>query len=176
MPRKLIRIYDQGTLHFITFSCYQRRALLGSARARNLFVRLLDETRERYGFALYGYVVMPDHVHLLIGEPKRGTPSTVMQVLKQRVSREMRRNRRRRQPPGQLALPFLRSADALPHFWQARFYDFNVWSARKIREKLDYMHQNPVKRRLVTRAEDWAWSSHRHYVQMGEPLVRMDPM
>jgi REP element-mobilizing transposase RayT len=69
--------------------------LLGTERARHLFLKVLDEVRERYDFALIGYVVMPEHIHLLISEPNVGTPSTVMQVLKQRVSRALHRRRRR---------------------------------------------------------------------------------
>src|SRR3989304_1088523 len=91
MHKRLKRYYGAGNLHFITCSCYQRRPLLGWARARNLFVRLLDETRGRYRFSLVGYVVMPDHIHLLMSEPEVGTPSVVMQVLKQRVSRRLRK-------------------------------------------------------------------------------------
>lgn len=84
MPKGLKRIYGYGHLHFITFSCYRRLPLLRSARARNLFVRVLDRVRGELGFKLAGYVVMPEHVHLLISEPARGTPSTVLKMLKQR--------------------------------------------------------------------------------------------
>ncbi|MGH9687867.1 MAG: transposase [Candidatus Acidiferrales bacterium] len=87
MPKGLQRIYGQGHLHFITFSCYRRLPLLRSARARNVFVHTLDRVRREYGFKLVGFVVMPEHVHLLISEPARGTPSTVLKMLKQRVSR-----------------------------------------------------------------------------------------
>src|SRR5712692_71101 len=88
MPTRLKRYYGQGQLHFVTFSCYRRLALLGTARARNMFVKELSRVRREYGFLLVGYVVMPNHVHLLMSEPKKGTPSTVMQMLKQRVSRK----------------------------------------------------------------------------------------
>jgi REP element-mobilizing transposase RayT len=75
-----------------------------------LFVKILDEVRSRFRFPLIGYVVMPEHVHLLIGEPRIGTPSKVMQVLKQRVSRAMRRKQK---PASHAQLlpgaPFLRS-------------------------------------------------------------------
>jgi putative transposase len=64
MANGLIRRYGQGHLHFITFTCFRRLPLLRSIRARNVFVQILSETRDRYGFALVGYVVMPEHVHL----------------------------------------------------------------------------------------------------------------
>ena len=83
--------------------------------------------RVEHQFRLIGYVVMPEHVHLLISEPKKGTPSTALQVLKQRVSRKMRK-RNRRPSDVQLRLGFAEDAAALQQFWQARFYDFNVYS------------------------------------------------
>src|SRR5229473_5679239 len=105
MPKGLKRYYGQGQLHFVTFSCYRRLALLGTARARNMFVKELCRVRREYGFSLVGYVVMPNHVHLLMSEPKKGTPSTVLQMLKQRVSRKMRK-KKSPTPKGQLALRF----------------------------------------------------------------------
>ena len=148
MPIGLKRHFGRGDLHFLTFSCYRRLPLLGTSRARNVFVRALGQMRKRYGFRLVGYVVMPNHVHLLMNEPAKGTPSTVLKALKQCVSRDLRRTGRRA-PAGQLKLAFSKWGEALPRFWQPRFYDFNVYSSRKKREKLEYMHANPVKRGLV---------------------------
>jgi REP element-mobilizing transposase RayT len=85
---------DFGHLHFITFCCYQRRTLLGSVRARNVAVQILREVRARYGFALIGYVIMPEHVHLLISEEDVVKPVTILQVFKQRVSRRLRGKKR----------------------------------------------------------------------------------
>lgn len=172
MPSKLKRRYGQGDLHFLTFSCYRRLPLLGSKRARNLFVCALEEVRERYGFQLIGYVVMPEHVHLLISEAPKATPSLVLKVLKQRVSRDLRR-RGRRAPPGQIRFAFDRN-DGLPRFWQPRFYDFNVWSAEKRAEKLQYMHMNPVTRGLVKHPKDWPWSSWSFYERGEVGLVHID--
>ena len=137
-------------------------------------MRILDEVREQCGFRVAGYVVMPEHVHLLIGEPRTGTPSTVMQVLKQRVSREARQRRRKTAPQGQLRFEFGGGMATLPQFWQRRFHDFNVWSAKKRSEKLKYMHMNPVKRGLVVRPEDWAWSSCAAYAGNGPGLLPID--
>jgi putative transposase len=174
MPKGLKRYYGQQHLHFITCSCYRRLPLLRSERARNTFAKILGQVRQRHGFALVGYVVMPEHIHLLIGEPARGTPSTVMQVLKQRVSRQLRR--KRRTSPAQLRLRFDRSEDSLPRFWQLRFHDFNVWSHKKRVEKLQYMHLNPVKRGLVTHPKHWPWSSFSFYASRKSGLIPIDPV
>ncbi len=82
MPIGLHRNHGAHHLHFITNSCYRRLPLFGSARARDCFLSVLEETRRKYRFVVVGYVVMPEHIHLLITEPETGSPSTVMQVLK----------------------------------------------------------------------------------------------
>jgi len=168
MPKDLKRRIGQGDLHFITFTCYQRRALLESVRARNLAVRILGEVRARYRFALLGYVIMPEHVHVLINEAC--LPAKVIQVFKQRVSRRMRGKKRR--CTGQLALRFTGEAE-LRRFWQRRYYDFNVYSEKKLREKLDYIHMNPVREKLAQHPRDWPWSSWAFY-EGGEALLAMD--
>jgi len=174
MRNPLQRHYGRGDLHFITFSCYRRRPYLGKARARDRFVKILGQVRSRYAFQLLGYVVMPEHVHLIVCEPKKGTPSQVLQVLKQRVSRALRR--RPRNASAQLSLPFCCREPEAPAFWQRRFYDFNVWSSGKLREKLNYMHGNPVQRRLVRHPRDWPWSSWSFYAT-GEPgLTEIDTL
>ena len=170
MPR-LNRCYGQGFLHFITFSCYRRPRLLGTARRRDLLLRLLEQTRKSYCLVVVGYVVMPEHVHLLISEPERGDPGTVVQVLKQRFARAVLREMRSRQIAGQARL--WSDSTGQNHVWQARFYDFVVYTKKKKLEKLHYMHQNPVKRRLVLDPQQWPWSSYRDYVfdQPGPVLV-----
>lgn len=171
MPRRLERRVGHGDLHFITFSCFERRPFLQSKRARNLFVKILGEVRARSGFRLLGYVLMPEHVHLLIDESPKATPAKVIQVLKQRVSRILRGKRRR--APGQLSLPFGDDLARRKRFWQRRYYDFNVYSKEKLLEKLNYMHRNPVERGLVLHPRDWPWSSWSFYAH-GQGLIAMD--
>ena len=133
-------------LHFFTFSCYHRIPRLGTKHARDTFVVVLERARKWYGFYVVGYVVMPEHVHLLMSEPESGSLALSLQMLKQVVSRR------------------LRAATREDPFLQPRYYDFNVWSERKRKEKLRYLHGNPVKRGLFDQPEDWVWSSFRHYV------------
>jgi putative transposase len=174
MPKRLKRIYGSGDLHFITFSCYRRLPLLASPHSRDIFVDALRRVRAEYGFKLVGYVLMPEHVHLLISESARGTPSTVLKMLKQRVSRQLRSKLQRGVSEEQQPLPFAQALKGLPQFWQRRFYDFNVLSHRKKVEKLDYMHRNPVKRGLVEDPKDWRWSSYSFYQGRGAVLIEMD--
>jgi hypothetical protein len=80
--------------------------------------------------------------------------ATCLQLLKQQVSRSLRQ-KRKRFSESQLHLKFAEAQREEKHFWQRRFYDFNVWSEKKFKEKLDYMHANPVKRGLVLHPKDW---------------------
>ena len=140
MKGALIRYQQTGEFHFLTFSCYRRRPYLPAVAAMDLFEDALGRVRRRYHFAVAGYVVMPEHVHLLVNEPQRALLSKAIQALKLSVS-----VRSRERP-----------------FWQAHYYDFNISSHIKFVEKLRYIHRNPVVRGLVAKPEDWKWSSYRH--------------
>jgi putative transposase len=141
MKGRRVRYQQAGEYHFLTFSCYRRRAYLSAVAARELFEDALERVRRRYLLALAGYVVMPEHVHLLVNEPRCALLSRAIQALKLSVSM------RSRERP----------------FWQAHYYDFNVSTQRKFVEKLRSIHRNPVRRGLAAKAEDWKWSSFRHY-------------
>src|SRR3569832_395494 len=109
MPWSLRRFQETHQNHFLTFSCYHRQRKIATEDACRVFTEALERVRRNYGLCIYGYVIMPDHVHLLVSEPERCTLSQGLMSLKQGVAR-------------QLALR------AEEPFWQARYYDFNVWS------------------------------------------------
>ncbi len=106
MTRGLIRLQKTGNLHFITFSCHQRRPYLRSNQVRSLLEDALERMRQKYGFYLAGYVVMPEHVHLLISEPPHAPLSEAIKAIKRSVSL------RRQERP----------------FWSPRYYDFNIFT------------------------------------------------
>jgi putative transposase len=141
MTKGLIRYQQSGCFHFVTFSCHHRQPHLATQPARDLFERSLEGMRVRYDFVVCGYVVMPEHVHVLVSEPKKAILAKALQALKLSVSVQSRER----------------------PFWQPRYYDFNVHNELKRIEKLRYMHRNPVKRGLVQKPEQWQWSSFRHY-------------
>jgi putative transposase len=140
MKGERIRYQQAGEFHFLTFSCFRRRTYLSTGAAMDLFEDALERVRGRYLLAVAGYVVMPEHVHLVVGEPGRGLLSRAVQALKLSVS--MRSHER--------------------PFWQAHYYDFNISTHEKFVEKLRYIHRNPVRRGLAAKPGDWQWSSFRH--------------
>lgn len=143
MPSGLKRYQRAESLHFITFSCYRRLPLLEAPGARETVEGVLEQTRARHGARIYAYVLMPEHIHLLINEPPRILLAQFLKALKQVTSRKLRGPREK--------------------FWQDRYYDSNVYGAMACSEVIRYIHRNPVKRGLVEKAEDWVWSSFRHY-------------
>jgi len=153
MPWLLERFHHARQLHYITFTCYHRRAHLSSPVARDLVEHTLERVRCWYGFYINAYVVMPEHVHLLMSEPERADVAIAMQMLKQIVSRK------------------LHTSDP---FWQRRYYDFNLRSRKKFVEKVRYIHRNPVRRGLVERPEDWPCSSFRQYTTGVRRVVEIE--
>jgi putative transposase len=141
MPSGLVRYHHTGNFHFITFSCFHRFPYLATPSACDLFENALERIRRSCQLVVAGYVVMPEHVHLLINEPKSGDIASAIRALKLSVTL------RRRERP----------------FWQERYYDFNVHNDEKRIEKLRYMHRNPVVRGLVASPEKWKWSNFPHY-------------
>ncbi|HTW32930.1 MAG TPA: transposase [Candidatus Sulfotelmatobacter sp.] len=169
MPWGLERFYDTGGLHFITWSCRDRQPLLGKPERRNLLLKVLEQMRNRYQFGVVGYVVMPEHVHLLMSEPMIGKVSTAICAIKLGFARRvLSENPHLWQNRPEVGHP------APQHFWMKRFYDFNVWSQRKESEKVHYMHQNPVIRGLVERPEEWKWSSFLAYASGEHGIVKVN--
>src|ERR1017187_3363994 len=149
VPRGLFRFDHSRTAHFITFTCYHRFPHLAEPAVRDLFVKALERTRTLYGVRVYGFVVMPEHVHLLISEPDRATIANVIQSLKISSSKRGKHTNGAHNLQGP--------------FGQKRYYDRNEGNHKEFIEKLKYIPRNPVKRGLAASPEDWKWSSFRHY-------------
>ena len=154
MPWGLKRFQETGHSHFVTFSCYHRRLLLTADAAKRIFEIALERVRRNFRLRIYGYVVMPEHVHLLLSEPERGMLADAIKSLKQGVSRRL--------------------IGEAEHFWQKRYYDFNIRSYCQFVEKRRYIHRNPVKRGLCKRPEDWEWSSFRQCATGCEGAVEIE--
>jgi len=89
MPRGLQRFQQTGHSHFVTFSCYHRQQLFNASPAMRIFELALERVRRSLGLSVYAYVVMPEHVHVLVSEPARGLLADALKSLKQGVSRRL---------------------------------------------------------------------------------------
>jgi REP-associated tyrosine transposase len=154
VPWGLKRYQQTRQSHFVTFCCYHRRRLLVTDGSRRTFEAALERVRRSFNLRVYAYVIMPEHVHLLLSEPERGLLADALKSLKQGVSRRL--------------------IDDAEHFWQKRYYDFNLRNYPQFVEKMKYIHRNPVKRGLCERPEDWEWSSFRHYASACEGRVEIE--
>jgi len=178
---RLKHYYGLNHLHYLTTSTYRRARLFDSERFRNQWVATLGELRRELGFKIVGYVLMPEHFHALLWPSTEANPSQIMQKLEDRTALFILRNLREN-----LGFPWCQKMLArvtLPptvhhhaHFrvWQRKFYDMNIWTAKKREEKLNYMHNNPVKRGWVRQPGDWPWSSWRFYFLNDISLMPMD--
>ena len=134
----LERRHGDGHHHFVTFSCYRRQPHLATPAARDTFERSLEAIRARYRFSVDAYVVMPEHVHLLVSEPQVANLSVAIQALKISTARRLHER----------------------PFWQRRFYDFNVFTSHKRIGNRQYIHRNPFTRGLAAHPAAWRWSSY----------------
>jgi putative transposase len=196
MPWELKRFHHSGQSHFVTFCCYHRQRRFATDASRRVFESALERVRRSYRLYIYGYVVMPEHVHLLLSElqPKRGSAKA---DVGQANGAPLKADGGPLKPafglsgnPDWLSNPQQYTlADALKslkqgvarrligdavHFWQKRYYDFNVRDYPQFVEKLRYIHHNPVKRGLCARPEDWQWSSFSHYSTGSEGRVEIE--
>jgi putative transposase len=154
MPSGLKRFQKAESLHFITFSCFRRLPLLETPGARETVEAVLEQTRARHHARVYAYVLMPEHVHLLVNEPPQIVLAQFLKAVKQMTSRKLRGPREK--------------------FWQDRYYDSNVHGEQARCEVIRYIHRNPVKRGLVAKPEEWPWSSFRHYATGVEGAVEIE--
>ncbi len=162
------RIYDdEFHAQFVTFSCYHRRRLLDHPASRQVVIALLADELKKRGGTCCGFVVMPDHVHAILWFPATGCLSPFMQAWKSRTSRQLKKFVR-----GQMQ-EYAKSIEPKQPFWQPKYHSFNLYAEKKAKEKLDYMHLNPVRAGLVRQAWNWQWSSARYHEQgssVGVPL------
>jgi putative transposase len=168
VPWGLYRFHQTRLPHFITFTCYRRQSLFDTPTVRDAFVNTLERTRLRYDFLIYGFVVMPNHLHLLVSEPKRDTIATAIQALKIASARYEKTHIS--QKMGDMGHRGTESSS----FWQRRYYDRNVRNHVEFSNDLKYIHHNPVKRGLVDKPEDWLWSSYRSYALHERGVVAVE--
>ncbi len=183
MPSKLRRYDEYGHVHFLTISCYRRLQFFRHDPVKRVFVDGMGHTRAKLRIRWVGYVVMPEHVHLLlfpmpIGADEPVGVSTVLHDLKQYVGRHgkeaLRSIWRQARSLGRPPMDAWALGSGAKPFWKTRAYDFNVTTEKTLHAKLDYIHKNPITRGLAQRAEQWVWSSYRYYEYDDDSVIALD--
>jgi putative transposase len=178
--RRRNKAYNEpGHAHELTFSCFKRLPLLSRDRTRQWFLEALDAARHRLNLALWAYVIMPEHIHVILW-PR--DPANEIRLIRTALKAPVQRKALaflRRQGHGFLE----RLRDDQPNgelhyrFWQrGGGYDRNITEPATLRTMIEYIHQNPVRRALVSVAEEWPWSSTRFYAGRSEAKLAMDPL
>ncbi len=158
MPDGLKRYQTLDHDHLITISCYGRCPYLRTPESRDLFEHTLERARQKFRFDILAYVVMPEHVHLLLSEPPAGTAESNLTPLAKAMHF--------------LKLSVSKQSPQRP-FWHARYHDFNVFTHPKRVEKIRYLHRNPIARGLVIDPEAWPHSSYLTYLHREQRTVQI---
>ena len=170
MPK--LRHFDNlGTVRFVTFGCYHRHELLTTPQVVSVFLDALDGIRVVYSIQLLGYVVMPDHVHLVLLPPNSIKLGPVIGELKSKSASQIIARELIDFPVDCFVFKDGRQRLA---FWQPRCYDHNCRTNETAMEKIDYCHNNPVARGLVTEPGAWLWSSYNWYRGVSRVPIEMD--
>ena len=162
-PKTCVRYNEPGHAHALTFSCWHGQAFLAADRAKDLFVKAIEAARLRHRFDVWAYVIMPEHVHLVVCPREDSySISRILHALKRPMSFSARR-------------AGLRFGD---HFWQpGGGYDRNLWKAATVHREIDYIHANPVRRGLCQSPEDCRYSSAGFWAgQEDVPLLMSDSL
>lgn len=136
------RFHSAGYPSLITTNVARRERLFASTRAAGMFVDVLREVQRETGFSLLAFVVMPEHVHLVIEPSASHRLGQIVQLVKGRFSRR-----------------YNAGTGGSGPLWQSRYHERSLRSEDELREAIEYVHGNPVVAGLVAEASDYTWSS-----------------
>lgn len=184
MGSNLVRYDEAGHVHFWSISCRRGLTFFHDDGIKAVAISGLRLLQERFGVCLMGYVIMPEHVHVVLYPHGRGEsePIAISRLLqgfkqhvgyygKRRLQHVLRQNGRLWSDP---LNEWATGGLAGRSLWNTRGYDFNIHREDTLLEKLDYCHKNPITRGLVGRADQWPWSSYRYYEMSDRSVLAMD--
>ena len=174
--RKTRKVFNTpGEPHELTFSCFQRRKFLSKDRTRIYFINAVQNARYTHKFDLWAYVIMPEHVHMIVYAPQeKYDVGAIQQSIKQSVAGKAINYLKQENPDG---LSLLKTGlKKVPYsFWLAGGgYDRNVITYPTLEHMVNYTHNNPVRRGLVSDPADWKWSSYKEWRSPGSGPLSLD--
>lgn len=171
---KKVTFDKTSTARFVTFSCYHNYNLFKTDTVKNIFLHQLDTLRTKYMFKIYGYVIMPNHVHLVLLLPDEIAVSKIIGELKSLTGREIISHWQSIGLEIFDKLKVIKDGKQKYAFWQRKYYDHNCRTKETTIEKINYCHKNPVTKSLVEKQEDWIWSSFRSHHKMNNVMLKID--
>lgn len=169
---------EPGHAHELTFSCYHRFRFLQADRTCRWLAEAIEQARQRLGFAVWAYIFMPEHVHLIVC-PLRADycVSAILKAIKQPVGMRAMRYLEEYAPHWLPKVTRVRAGRTERLFWQSGGgYDRNIIEPETLMMAVDYIHLNPVRRLLVERPSEWTWSSAGWFEGEEKNLLRPDPI
>ncbi|OGY45573.1 MAG: hypothetical protein A3A24_00740 [Candidatus Buchananbacteria bacterium RIFCSPLOWO2_01_FULL_46_12] len=179
------RFHLENQIYFVTSKTFNNKKVFSEKKNCLLFLKVLEGYRGKYKFQLFGYVVMPDHVHLLIQPSERMTISEIIHRIKGgfayryltvrnhkgSATRDDNVNKRVADPSWVGAK---RQRIREHPIWQKSFYDHLIRNDKDFQEKLDYIHKNSLKHNVVSNLDEYLWSSYQNYYLENNSLIKID--
>lgn len=159
----------------MTFGCSGKRKLLNTVRSRQIVISVLGSLADADKVKVSGFVIMPDHVHALVWYLDDSGHSRVMQTWKRLSSHYLIKYYKEVTPHIIPHLKTTRNGREITTVWKRRFYDLNLHSIEQASEKLEYIHENPARKGLVDKPEQYLWSSAPWYILGKSVGVRIEP-
>ena len=176
MKQKTCKRYNiPNQVHELTFSCHKQQPFLKNKLICMFIIEAIIKAKEKHNFHIWAYVIMPEHIHLLIYPLEEDySISEILRSIKQPVSQRVI-GYFKKNCPDKLKLFGSGREDEPYHFWMpGGGYDRNVTSKKVLAYTVDYIHNNPVRRGLVGNPEDWEWSSAREWKIPGTGPITID--
>ena len=155
---KLRRIFSGNACYYVTTDVLNRKTYFSDKRHCEILIQNINFYRKKFDFKFIGYVIMPTHFHGLFLTSNTGTISEIMRDLKGYTAKKINELHKR----------------INVSFWQDGFYDHVIRNQKDLEEKLNYIHYNPVRAKIVENPEDYLYSSYRNYFLNDDSAVVVD--
>lgn len=171
---KLRHFDGDGRARFVTFGTFNKLPLIANNENRMIIINAIGLMREKYRFRLLGYVLMPEHIHLVI-IPDNGTKiGRIVGEIKRESAVKILDKLKKLNSPILAKLEVTRDGIRKHAFWQRRCYDHNCRTPESVWKAIEYCHNNPVKRGLVKEPSSWIWSSYLYYNGKDKVVLEID--
>jgi putative transposase len=153
------RHFETGYPYFVTTIVRERRPIFSDEKTCRILLTTIEHFKLILGYKIYAYCIMPDHLHLIVHPCGKYELSYIMQMIK-----------------GSFAREFNKINNSSGNIWQKRFYDEGIRDTKMLMQKIEYVHNNPIRENLVISLENYAYSSYHHYFGINRSTLGIDQL